>query len=949
MGTACALADAQTRAVNLGSVNVASTSAATSVTLTLGAGGTLGSGTPLVLTKGEPNLDFAYVAGGSCAANSTYNAGATCTVDVTFTPRSTGTSYGAVVLRDGSGNVLATGYIYGTGLGPQLVFSPGSQSTVANSAINGLYKPNGVAVDGIGTLYIANTHGTNVIKVTTGGSQTRLADSTPAGGSLILPFGVAVDGAGNVYISDYGYEDGTSGSKALKLSWNGSSYGTPTSVGTGLNQAGGLVVDASGNVFIADSGNNQVLKETLQPDGSYSQSKVVDGQTQVLGLKLSAPTGVAVDVSGNVYIADTHNRRVVKVPWNSTSSTYDTVSASLLSGNMNEPEGVAVDGNGNVFITNLYGPNYTVPGSNGSLWKETLQPDRSYIETVLLDSGLNMPDGVAVDSSGNVYVVDWNNSRVLKVDYADAPTLSFATTNIGSTSSDSPQKVTVENIGNAPLTFPPLSSGNNPSIASGFTLGNTGTCPIVLRSGNPETLAAGATCTLPVSFAPATVGSYGGSQLVLTDDALNVPAPGYAQQVIGLSGIGAKGTPTITWATPAAITYGTALGTTQLNASSGSVAGSFVYSPASGTVLGAGANQTLSVTFNPTDTTNYASTSITTTIEVVQATPTITWPTPAAITYGTTLGSTQLNATASVPGTFVYSPAAGTTPAVGNDTLSVAFTPTDTANYTTATRTVTLTVSDPTNPLPVIGRLSPAYTSARGAAFTLMVNGSNFTGGSTILWAGTALPTTYVSATQLTAQVPASSIAAMGTPSITVQTPTPGGGTSSVLQFEIDSAGSGASTQPTLPAPPVVVTAGNAATYSVTPPATASNVSATCLNLPAGASCSYSATNANLTITTSSTTPKGSYQVTVVFNETFPGAAVVGALPILLLPFVVGGKKLAQRKIWLSVSLGLVMLAAMALNIGCGGGGGTVSPPVTPTTPQNHQMTSSGVVNLTVE
>ncbi len=75
-----------------------------------------------------------------------------------------------------------------------------------------------------------------------------------------------------------------------------------------------------------------------------------------------------------------------------------------------------------------------------------------------------------------------------------------------------------------------------------------------------------------------------------------------------------------------------------------------------------------------------------------KATPTITWATPAAITYGTALTSTQLDATASVPGTFVYSPAAGTVPKAGSDTLSVTFTPTDTTDYTSATATTTLVV-----------------------------------------------------------------------------------------------------------------------------------------------------------------------------------------------------------------------------------------------------------------
>ncbi len=96
----------------------------------------------------------------------------------------------------------------------------------------------------------------------------------------------------------------------------------------------------------------------------------------------------------------------------------------------------------------------------------------------------------------------------------------------------------------------------------------------------------------------------------------------------------------------------------------------------------------MSVTFTPTDTASYTTATKTVQITVTQATPVITWNNPASIIYGTALSATQLNATASVPGTLVYTPAAGSIPAAGTDTLSVTFTPTDTINYTTATKTV---------------------------------------------------------------------------------------------------------------------------------------------------------------------------------------------------------------------------------------------------------------------
>ena len=152
-----------------------------------------------------------------------------------------------------------------------------------------------------------------------------------------------------------------------------------------------------------------------------------------------------------------------------------------------------------------------------------------------------------------------------------------------------------------------------------------------------------------------------------------------------------QATPALTWSTPAAITYGTALSATQLNATA-SVAGAFSYTPAAGTVLTAGTH-TLSVTFTPTDTTDYTTATATVLLVVNQAAPAISWATPAAIIYGTALSASQLNAASNVAGTFLYNPAAGTVLNAGTQILSATFRPTDSTDYSTAVATVMLTVN----------------------------------------------------------------------------------------------------------------------------------------------------------------------------------------------------------------------------------------------------------------
>ncbi len=661
VGTMDQVLDLSPSSGNFGSVNVGATSPSIPMTFTFDTAGTLGS--TAVLTQGAAVLDFADAGTGTCKANSAYTAGQTCTVNVTFTPRFAGSRYGAAVLYSGIGTVLATGYVQGTGAGPQVNFLPGAQSVIPSTGLNGQY---GVAVDGGGNVYILDS--SHVVKETlAAGNYTQ---STVATG-IVVGFGVAVDGVGNVYIAD------TGNNRVLKETLSANGY-TQSILASGVGYPMGVAVDGSGNVYIADTEGGQVLKETLAA-GSYIQSTVASG--------LNYPAGVAVDGSGNVYIADTENFRVLKETLSAGSYTQST----LPNAGQVDPQGIAVDGSGNVYFTS---------GSNSDVAKETLVAG-SYVESTVLSNldKIGSPFGVAVTGSGNLYIGDPYNNQVLKVDFSDPPSLSFASTALGATSSDSPQTVTVENVGNAALTFPIPSSGNNPSIATNFTLNDNGTsaCAVLSASSSePGTLAAGASCLLPISFAPTVTGTLSGS-LVLTDNNLNAAAPGYTLQTITLNGIGLQATPTITWATPAAITYGTALSATQLNASS-TVAGSFAYSPAAGTVLTAGA-QTLTVTFTPTDTTDYTTATSTVTLTVNQATPTITWATPAAITYGTALSATQLDASSTVAGSIAYSPAAGTVLTAGAQTLTVTLTPTDTTDYTTAAATVTLTVNKATPPI----------------------------------------------------------------------------------------------------------------------------------------------------------------------------------------------------------------------------------------------------------
>ncbi len=161
--------------------------------------------------------------------------------------------------------------------------------------------------------------------------------------------------------------------------------GVQTTLGSGILYPDGVAVDGSGNVFVADYGNNAV-KEILAVNGSIPASPII--RTLASG-NFDYAYGVAVDGSDNVYIADTLNGRVLKETL-SAGAYLQTVIANSATNGLDDPKGVAVDGSGNVYIADTY---------NGRVLKETLSA-ANYTQSVVAIFPNNdsiSPNGVAVD------------------------------------------------------------------------------------------------------------------------------------------------------------------------------------------------------------------------------------------------------------------------------------------------------------------------------------------------------------------------------------------------------------------------------------------------------------------------------------------------------------------------------------------------------------------------
>jgi hypothetical protein len=305
-----------------------------------------------------------------------------------------------------------------------------------------------------------------------------------------------------------------------------------------------------------------------------------------------------------------------------------------------------------------------------------------------------------VDGSGNVFVADEGSGAVKKLDFADAPSLNFASTAVGSTSSDSPQTITMTNIGNAALTFPVPARGLNPTVTAGFTI--SGSCPQLTANSSAATQAPGAYCTNVISFTPIATGSISGS-LVTADNNLNAAAPGYATQSSALSGTGTLGTPTIVFVV-ANHAYGDAPFT--VSASSNST-GTFTYSVVSGpatisgsivTLTGAG---TVVLSARQAASGNYAATAATTSFTVTAASPVVPTLSFAPITaqmFGT--APLTVSATSASSGAVTYAVVSGpatisgsTVTLTGTGTVVLSASQVASGNYIAATATTSFTVA----------------------------------------------------------------------------------------------------------------------------------------------------------------------------------------------------------------------------------------------------------------
>ena len=661
-----------------GSVNVGQTSAASTYWFNFVSSTTVGS--VAVLTQGASGLDFQKASGSTCAAG-TYSSGTSCAVKVTFAPQFSGVRNGAVVLYDNASpaNVLATVYISGTGVGPQVAFGPGVQSPVGT----GLTAPAAIAVDGGGNVYIADGTGNQVVKAPVGD----LACTTPADcttvGMVTSPSGVAVDGGGNVFITE------PSSGLVVEVPWSGSIYGALTTVASGLSSPAGIAVDGNANIFVTESSSGLVVKVPWMGSAYGTPSTAVSG--------LTTPAGAAVDGKGNIYIAAQNGAALMVDVSDAPTLTYPTTSVAASS----LAQDVVVEnvGNAQLNITQIVTATYfNLDGADTSC----ATTGQLLAMSTSCTLGIEFAPLVAGTVSGSVVLTD-NTLNGTNVNQ---------TVSLKATASQAVTTTTVVS------SLTPQTYGNNVTFTATVAPGwPTGTVTFYdgATSLGVQTLDVNGQATLTTALLTAGTHTINASY---SGDANYVASIGNTTQVIN------QAIPTVsTWPTAGSITYGQTLASSALGVGSASVPGSFAFTtpatvPVAGTAL-------QSVTFTPTDATDYTAVIGSASVTVIKATPTIsTWPTASTITYGQTLASSILTGGASTPagGSYAFI-TPSTAPVAGTAAQGVLYTPADANDYNTVSGTVNVTVIKAT---PTVSTWPTASTITYGQTLA----SSNLSGGS---------------------------------------------------------------------------------------------------------------------------------------------------------------------------------------------------------------------------
>jgi sugar lactone lactonase YvrE len=866
---------------------------------------------------------------------------------LTATATTSGVSGSAIFTLTGVASTFPAGSgIISTYVGDGTAGYSGDGGAAANAELD---QPVGTAIDSAGNLYFADSDNNRIRKVTPEGVISTYAGNGTAGFSgdggaatdaeISGPLGIAFDNAGNLYIAESGSErvrkvtplgiistiagNGTAG-------YNGDGIAATSAE---LNNPNGIVADKSGNIYIGDYFNNRVREVNTAGVISTVAGNGTGGYSGDGGLAINAelywPAGLAMDTSGNLYIADDNNSRVREVNPAGIISTfagtgyggYNGDGIPATSAELYAPDRVATDSTGNVYISE-YGNNRIRKVNTSGIISTVAGTGTAGFSGdggLATSAEINTPRGISVDPYGSLYISDSNNNRVRKVQYqTDPPVLSP-----GAGTYTSAQMVTITDA-NAGATIYYTTDGSTPATSSTeytapITVSSSETLTaIATASEYSNSVAASAAYVINITPASITLASGSGQTtaygstfanplVVIVKDSNGNPVPG---AVLNFSGAG--------------LSFSSATATTGSNGEASVTATAI----ASGSLTASASTRGIT----GTATFSLTATKVALTVTATNASVPYNQPIPA-LTY-TTTGFVDEDTSKVLSG----SPAEITTAAQGTVAGTYPITITQgtltAANYTFTFANGTLTITSlGTAATPTFSPAVGTYTSAQsvsisdstaGAIVYFTTNGTTPTASSTQYSATISVSTSET--IQAIAVAPGYSNSAVATAAYTINLP--------AATFSLTSSTSSAT-----------ISSGQSATITLTvTPANGftQTVSFACAGLPSGYECSFAPSTVTPSGAAVTSTMTIASNAIALGRRTLPwqkaGAGL--SLALLIWPF-------SRRKNRYRLAMLLLLAGAFAL-AGCGGSPTPHSYTVS-VTASGGGITQTSLVNLTLK